>query len=200
MEKAKLMQLEIEEKRKLPANIKNIISTKIFQDLIVATIIMAYFCAVNFIFYKYSSNKFEEILKYFALIIIIGTVISFEISYRKNSIGLLVIGIELLICGIFSLYIPYLFIYTNSAIRVSAMILPSFLIVYYSIKSFIIFKVKQIEYRNSLSDVKDIISEKKDSYLDEKSGKTFKTKLKREKILRQKIMQEQKQKKVIKKL
>ena len=126
MEKAKLMQLEIEEKRKLPISIKNVISTKIFQDLVVATIIMAYFCTVNFIFYKFESTKFEELLKYFALLIIIGTVISFEISYRKKSINILVIGIELLICGIFSLYIPYLFLHTNSAIRISAMILPSF--------------------------------------------------------------------------
>ena len=95
MEKAKLMQLEIEEKRKLPISIKNVISTKIFQDLVVATIIMAYFCTVNFIFYKFESTKFEELLKYFALLIIIGTVISFEISYRKKSINILVIGIAI---------------------------------------------------------------------------------------------------------
>lgn len=195
MEKAKLMQLEIEEKRKLPISIKNVISTKIFQDLVVATIIMAYFCTVNFIFYKFESTKFEELLKYFALLIIIGTVISFEISYRKKSINILVIGIELLICGIFSLYIPYLFLHTNSAIRISAMILPSFLIIYYAIKALVIFKVKQTEYRNSLSDIKEIVKDEKKGYLDENSEKSFKSKLKREKILKQKIIQEQKNKK-----
>ena len=199
MEKAKLMQLEIEEKRKLPISIKNVISTKIFQDLVVATIIMAYFCTVNFIFYKFESTKFEELLKYFALLIIIGTVISFEISYRKKSINILVIGIELLICGIFSLYIPYLFLHTNSAIRISAMILPSFLIIYYAIKALIIFKVKQTEYRNSLSDIKEIVKDEKKGYLDENSEKSFKSKLKREKILKQKIIQEQKNKKKIEK-
>lgn len=199
MEKAKLMQLEIEEKRKLPISIKNVISTKIFQDLVVATIIMAYFCTVNFIFYKFESTKFEELLKYFALLIIIGTVISFEISYRKKSINILVIGIELLICGIFSLYIPYLFLHTNSAIRISAMILPSFLIIYYAIKALVIFKVKQTEYRNSLSDIKEIVKDEKKGYLDENSEKSFKSKLKREKILKQKIIQEQKNKKKIEK-
>ncbi len=191
MEKAKLMQLEIEEKRKLPVNVKNVISKKIFQDLIVATIIMAYFCIINYIYYKFENSKFEELLKYFALSISISTVIFFEISYRKNSINLLIIGIELFLCGIFSLYIPFLFLHTNSAIRTSAMILPSFLIIYYAIKSFAIYKKKQIEYRNSLSDVKEIVKNSNESYLEEKSEKTLKIKLKREKIIRQKIIQEQ---------
>ena len=83
---AKLMQLEIEEKRKLPKNLKDKISTKIFQDLVVAVIIMAYFCIINITYYKLESYKFEEYLKYFGLGIIIITVISFEIAYRKNSI------------------------------------------------------------------------------------------------------------------
>ena len=195
MEKAKLMQLEIEEKRKLPISVRNVISTKICQDLVIATIIMAYFCLVNFIYYKFENAKFEEILKYFAIIIIIGTVITFEVSYRKSSINLLIIGMELFLCGVFSLYIPYLFLHTNSAIRTSAMILPSFLIIYYAIKSLLIFKKKQFEYRNSLSDVKEIVKTSKDSYLEEKSEKTFKAKLRREKLLRQKILQEQKAKK-----
>jgi len=192
MEKAKLMQLEIEEKRKLPISVKNVISTKIFQVLVIATIIMAYFCIVNFIYYKFDNVKFEELLKYFAIIISLCTVITFEISYRKNSIKLLIIGIELFFCGVFSLYIPYLFLHTNSAIRISAMILPSFLIIYYGIKSIVIFKTNQIEYRNSLSDVKEIVNNKKEGYLEEKSEKSFRAKLKREKILKQKIMQEQK--------
>ena len=192
MEKAKLMQLEIEEKRKLPISVKNVISTKIFQVLVIATIIMAYFCIVNFIYYKFDNVKFEELLKYFAIIISLCTVITFEISYRKNSIKLLIIGIELFFCGVFSLYIPYLFLHTNSAIRISAMILPSFLIIYYGIKSIVIFKTNQIEYRNSLSDVKEIVNNKKEGYLEEKSEKSFRAKLKREKILKQQIMQEQK--------
>ena len=110
MEKAKLMQLEIEEKRKLPKKIKDNISTNIFQDLLVAIIIMAYFCIINFSYYNLENNIFEENMKYFALGIIIITVITFEFSYRKNSLKLLIIGLELFSCGILSLYIPYIFL------------------------------------------------------------------------------------------
>ena len=89
MEKAKLMQLEIEEKRKLPKKIRDNISINIIQDLIVAIIIMIYFCIINFSYYNLENYVFEENMKYLALGIIILTVIVFEFSYRKNSIKLL---------------------------------------------------------------------------------------------------------------
>lgn len=193
---SKLMQLEIEEKRKLPKNLKDKISTKIFQDLIVAVIIMAYFCTVNITYYKLENYKFEEYMKYFALGIILFTVISFEIAYRKNSINVWIIGIELLSCGVLTLYIPYIFLHTTSALRVSIMILPAFLVVYYGIKSIIIFKQNQIKYRSNLSDVKEIVKDtEKSSYLDEESTKTYRAKIKEEENIRKKLLSEQKQRK-----
>ena len=51
MEKAKLMQLEIEEKRKLPQTVKDNISTEIFQNILAAIIIVAYLCTINIIYY-----------------------------------------------------------------------------------------------------------------------------------------------------
>ena len=194
MEKAKLMQLEIEKKRRLPRNIKKEIRKRIFQDLVVAAIIMAYFCIVNFLYYNFEGDKFEEYLKYFALSISVATVISIEVAYRKESVNLLVIGIELLLCGILSLYIPYIFLHTTSAFRISIMLLPAFLIIYYGIKSVVIYKKRQFDYRNNLSDVREILVDEKKSYLEEESGKTYRDKVNREKVLRQKILEEQAEK------
>lgn len=197
MEKAKLMQLEIEEKRKLPKKVKDNISTNIFQDLVVAIIIMLYFCIINFSYYHFESNVFEENMKYFALAIIVLTVIAFEISYRKNSIKLLIIGLELFACGVLSLYIPYIFLHSNSAFRISIMILPVFLIIYYALKSFIIFKGKQLEYRNNLSDIKEIVKDtEKLSYIEEESTKSYRQKIEQEKLFKEKVRKEQKIKKI----
>ena len=82
MEKAKLMQLEIEEKRKLPKKVKDNISTVIFQNLLAAVIIMSYLCAINIIYYKLNNIMFEEYMQYFALGIIVITIIDFEITYK----------------------------------------------------------------------------------------------------------------------
>ena len=197
MEKAKLMQLEIEEKRKLPKKIKDNISTNIFQDLLVAIIIMLYFCIINFSYYNFENTIFEENMKYFALGIIVLTVIIFEISYRKSSVKLLIIGLELFSCAILSLYIPYIFLHSTSAIRISVMILPSFLLVYYAIKSFIIFKRKQLEYRNNLSDIKELVKDTENiSYIEEESSKSYREKVEQEKIFREKVRKEQKIKKI----
>lgn len=197
MEKAKLMQLEIEEKRKLPKKIKDNISTNIFQDLIVAIIIMLYFCVINFSYYHFENNVFEENMKYFAFAIIILTVITFEISYRKSSIKLLIIGLELFSCGVLSLYIPYVFLHSNSAFRISIMILPVFLIIYYALKSFIIFKGKQLEYRNNLSDIKEIVKDtEKLSYIEEESTKSYRQKVEQEKLFKEKVRKDQKIKKI----
>ena len=51
MEKAKLMLLEIEKKRKLPKHVKETISTDIFQNLVAAIIVMAYLVTINIIYY-----------------------------------------------------------------------------------------------------------------------------------------------------
>ena len=85
MEKAKLMQLEIEEKRKLPQNVKENIKTNIFHSLIAAAIILAYLAAINVMYYTFEQKSFEYYMKFFALGIIIVTVIDIEIAYRKDS-------------------------------------------------------------------------------------------------------------------
>ena len=108
MEKAKLMQLEIEEKRKLPKNVKEKIKTNIFHNLIAALIIFVYLVAINIMYYYFEQNVFEQYMKYFALGIILITVIDIELAYRKDSKKMALIGIELLACGVLSLYIPYI--------------------------------------------------------------------------------------------
>ena len=185
MEKAKLMQLEIEEKRKLPKNVKDEIVVKIFHTLIVAIIIIIYFLTVNLFFYNFEAKMFEECMKYYALIIIIATVTVFEIGYRKNSMKFAVIGVELLACGILSLYIPYIFLHTTKMLRLSIMILPIPIVIYYALKSFVIFKGDQIHYQSNLSDVKELVKDtEKKSYLEEDSVKSYRAKMQEEEEIR----------------
>lgn len=111
----------------------------------------------------------------------------------------MIISLELFACGILSLYIPYIFLHTNNAFRISIMVLPVALVVYYAIKSFIVFKKNQLQYRNNLSDVKEIVKEtEKSSYLEEESSKTYRAKKDEEKIIREKIKDDQKNRRKIK--
>lgn len=201
MEKAKLMLLEIEKKRKLPKSVKETISTDIFQNLVAAIIVVAYLSAINVIYYSFETNIFEEYMKYLALGIILVTIIVFELSYRKKSLKFCFIGIELLSCGVLSLYIPYIYLHTTRALRVGIMVLPAVLLIYYAIKSLLIFKQKKFHYQNNLSDVKQILKDtEKTSYLDEESSKTYRAKTREEEKIRQQIRKEQKTRKMKKEL
>lgn len=187
------MLLEIEKKRKLPKHVKETISTDIFQNLVAAIIIIAYLAVINIIYYTFQTQVFEENMKYLALGLILITVITFEISYRKNSLKFCFIGIELLACGVLSLYIPYIYLHTTQTLRNSIMILPVVLLVYYGIKSFLIFKQKQFQYQNNLSDVKELVKEtEKSSYLEEESYKSYRNKTQEEEKIRQELAKEQK--------
>ena len=193
MEKAKLMQLEIEQKRKLPQNVKENIKTNIFHNFLAALVILAYLAAINIMYYKFEKSIFEEGMKYFALGIIVITVIDIEIAYRKDSKKLALIGIELLLCAILSLYIPYIYLHTTAHLRNCVMILPVAILIYYLFKSLIIFKQKQFRYQNNLSDVKEIVKDtEKKSYLDEDSKKTYREKIAEEEEIKKAIIKKQK--------
>ncbi len=193
MEKAKLMQLEIEEKRKLPQDVKENIKTNIFHSLIAAAIILAYLAAINILYYNFEQNVFEHYMKYFALGIILITVIDIELAYRKDSKKLALIGVELLVCGILSLYIPYIYIHTTAYLRNCVMLLPAVLLIYYAFKSMIIFKQNQFKHRNNLSDVKELLSnDERKSYLDEQSTKSYRAKMEEEEEIRKVIIKRQK--------
>lgn len=191
MDKAELMQKEIENKRKLPEEIKKDIKKKILHNLILALIIILYLDAVNILFNKLENNMFEKIMKFVALGIDVITVILFEIAYRRKSKRIFIVGIELLICSIFSLYVPYIYLFTN--LKNVITICLEIIIIYYIIKAFIIFKGRQFEYQNNLSDVKEILKDsEKESYLEEESTKVFKEIQKYKTEQKEELIKEQK--------
>lgn len=190
MNDTELIELEFENKNKLPQEVKNKINTNILKNLIVAVIIMVYLLIIN-ITYSKAGEAFEEYVKYYAFVVVISAVVLFELAYSKKSLFFGIIGIELLSFGVISLFIPYIYLHTNSTIRNVIILLPAILIIYYLIKSAIIFKKGKIDYSNSLSDIKDILKDDKKSYLDENSGKVFKEKLKEEAKIKEIIKKEQ---------
>ena len=73
------------------------------------------------------------------------------------------------------------------------MILPIPIVIYYALKSFVIFKGDQIHYQSNLSDVKELVKDtEKRSYLEEDSTKSYRAKMKEEEEIRKVIISEQK--------
>lgn len=193
-DKINYLGIEIERRKKLPRAIKKSIHNVIFQNLVAAVIIACYFLVMNISFFVMTPEKFENFLKYIALIMIAITIVTFEIAYRKQSKKFMSFGIEFLCSGIISLYVPFIFLHTTVILRFIVMVIPAFLVVYYIIKSFFIFKRREIIYQSeNISDVKEILKyEEEKSYLDEKGSKKYKEKKEEENKIKKVIMEEQK--------
>lgn len=193
-DKINYLGIEIERRKKLPRAIRKSIHNVIFQNLIAAVIITCYFLVMNISFFVMPSDKFESFLKYIALIMIAITIVTFEIAYRKQSKKFMSFGIEFLCSGILSLYVPFIYLHTTVTLRFIVMIVPAFLVIYYVVKSFFIFKRREIIYQNeNISDVKEILKYEEDqSYIDEKGSKKYKEKIEEESKIKKVIMEEQK--------
>lgn len=176
MEKEKLMQQEIEEKRKLTKEVKDKIDSGVFFNFWLAVSIMIYMFLVNLTYIKLNMSTFQIFMKIYSIILTVVMVVFFEISYRKDNLKYALTGIELFILNILVTYIPYVYYNKNEIIRKLIMLVPIYYGVYYSIKNFIIYKKEQIKHENNLSDVKEIVREEKESYLEEESVKTLKAK------------------------
>ena len=73
------------------------------------------------------------------------------------------------------------------------MIIPVMIVIYYFIKSFIIYKKDKIKYINdNLSDVKELLSnDERKGYLDEDSTKSYRKKIEEENEIKKVIQSEQ---------
>lgn len=193
MDNAELMQKEIENKRKLPEEIKKEIKKNILFNLLVATIIVLYLFSINMLFLNFEKTIFENQMKFLALGLITITVIFFEIAYRKQSKRTCIIGIELLLCSIYSLYVPYIYLYANVNLKMITTILPIGIAIYYIFKDYIIYKTRKFKHQNNLSDVREILSySEKESYLDEESSKLYRKQLEFEEETKKELIEEQK--------
>ena len=174
MEKEKLMQQEIEEKRKLTEEIKNKIDNKEFYNFWIAVAVLAYMIVVNFAYIKIDINEFKVFIKFATIILTFVIVSFFEISYRKDNLKYTLTAIELLILNLVVMYIPYIYTNQNIVLRRLIMLVPIYFGVYFSIKNCIIYKKEEFHHKNNLSDIKEILKEDDESYLEEKSTKIIK--------------------------
>ena len=194
MEKEKLMEKEIEEKRKITDEVKKKIDSEVFYNFLLAVVIMIYMFFINFGFLNLKIEAFKIYIKILTLIIASLTIYFFELSYRKDNLKYTLTGIELLVCAIVVVYIPYIYLKTNKMIKQLVMLVPVYYGLYYSVKNYIIYKREVFKYQNNLSDVKDIVKNEEESYLEEDSKKILKEikELEKQRKLEDKIIKEKK--------
>lgn len=159
MEKSIKMVEELTEKRKLTSKVKTTLNKEIFINIIVAILIVTYYMILNIIYLNTDSNLANNITKIFSLVAIAITVFVFEFAYRKDSLKIMIFGIELFVCSVIILCIPKIYKQLYNIKKIIFLFFPLFCVIYYFLKSWLIYKKIKFNYQNNLSDVREIMKE-----------------------------------------
>ena len=147
----------IEEKKKIPKDVKDKINTRIFENLISAVLLLIYFTAIRLGMTNIATENYIIDLKVFSILLLALSIFIFEYAYKKDQDKMWLLGIEIMAVAIFTLYLIYMysiFYATYSEIVAFASII---LLGYYVIKILIINKRMKKAYIKSLRDIGEIV-------------------------------------------
>ena len=150
---------EINEKRKMPKEVKESLRKEIFTNIIICACLVAYFL---FLFLG-SVDKTKAVrvidLKIFSTIYLATSIILFEVAYKKDSDEIALNGIEFLVLAIFSLLIQYI----PKILKIDEnmyMIAGTYIfLIYYGIKNVVIYTCERKNELDNLSDIKEIVKD-----------------------------------------
>ena len=149
----------IEAKKKVPKKVKDNIISKAFENLLFFAIIAVYLGALNLGITNIPTENYLIDLKVFSIILLILTIILFEMGYKKDKTVYWLHGIEVLITAIFTTYLIYLYyLFYNSNILESIIFsVIAIYFIYYITKILIIRRKIIKEYNKSLIDIGEIV-------------------------------------------
>lgn len=156
-ENLKNIEKEIVRKKELPKEETLKINKKIFENIIIAIVIMIFLGFISLGSLNIESAVFITDLKVFSMILIISTVLLFEYSYKKDSGNICIHGIECFVLAVFMLISIYLYTaYFKSFDLIIAS--ASFIFaIYFVAKSIIIYVKMRKKYLASVNDISEII-------------------------------------------
>ena len=137
------------------------IANKIWKNIIFAIILMILFIGINILYDKTDLKTMDTILKASSILMMIASIIIFEIAYKKDKGIIAITGIEVLIIAIYILSIPHFVQMFSIDFKLYILTSSYFFSIYFILKSIIIYTNEKRKYLKSLSDIKDIVTNKK---------------------------------------
>ena len=98
-------------------------------------------------------------LKVFSVSILVISIILFESSYKRENKSLTISGLEVLVLAIVNIVLMYIYIMKNEIFMKTTLIITMAFILYYIVKSIIIFTKMKNSYCKKNSELSEIIEE-----------------------------------------
>lgn len=155
------IEKEIDEKTKLPNEVKDKIKKEVFTNIVVAAVIVTYFIFI--VLGSIGSIKNVRVidLNIFSMIFLGIAIVLFEVAYRRDQGNIAIYGIESLVVAIFTLFLPYIIFELDETHKKYYLLASIYIAVYYILKSIYIATRTRVKYMNNISDVKEIVKKEK---------------------------------------
>ena len=135
----------------------NKVSFNVYQNILIAIVIMIYFIIINSIYYRIDNPMLLIILKVLSIVILFFGIIVLEIAYRKENGKLGINAIEIIVLAGHTLSITHI-VQLQKFEFANYILVSSYLFsIYFIFKSIIIYTKEKRDYLNSLSDIREIV-------------------------------------------
>lgn len=151
------LEKEIVNKKKLPKEEENKINKKVFENILIANVIMIFLYLISLGSINIETPVFITDLKVFSVALIVFTIMLFEYSYRKENANICIHGIECFVLAIFILVSTYLYTVYLSDFYLIVSIASFLFAIYYVGKSILIYIKMRKKYFESVNDITEII-------------------------------------------
>lgn len=151
------IEKEIKIKNELSNEEKNKVNKKVFENIIIADIVMVFLYFISLGALNIDTAVFLKDLKVFSIGILALTIMIFEYSYRKDNGNMAIHGIECLMLSIVMLFSIYIYqIWFQDFHMIMAAVSYIFAI-YYTVKATILYQKMTRKYKNAKDDISEII-------------------------------------------
>lgn len=130
---------------------------KLFLTLFTGALVIFVFIFILMGYENISELNYIVDLKVFSIIAIAVTICIFEYAYKKGSGGLAITGIEVLLVSFSILSLYYVLQYKYFNYQYYLLFFTSLFLVYYLLKTFIIYIRENYKYRKTAQDIKKIV-------------------------------------------
>ncbi len=131
---------------------------KIFKNLIILVLIIFYFNLINITYITTNENLITLITSISSIVLLFLSILLFEVAYHKDNGKLAINGIEILVIAFHTLTIWYVISRSNLSFQSYILFSTYAVLIYYILKSIIVYTEGKREYLKSLSDIHEIVN------------------------------------------
>ncbi len=146
---------ELKANKKMPKEQEQNLLQKLFQNIILAVMVLVYFNFIVLGFINIESNVFLTDIKVFSMAMLIIAIIIFEFAYKRESGRYAVNGIEILVLAFVTMALLYINLMWSDKFIPIAVLISYLFCIYYVAKSIIIYRKMKKEY--SATTIKEML-------------------------------------------